>query len=71
MSMPYSAARAASCAGSGAWLVSLGGGGSVRARAGSATARMKPSNPAGSVTRRNRAPSGEETVKVCGVLRGP
>ena len=42
----------------------------VRDRAGSASARMKPSNPAGSVTSRKRA-SGDATTKVCGTSRGP
>ena len=65
--MPYSAAAATRRAGSGG---SLGGGGSVRAPAGSPTARRKDSKPAGSATRRKRA-SGDVTSKVCGMSRGP
>lgn len=48
-----------------------GGGGRVRDRAGSAQVRMKASNPPGSVTSKKLAPSGELTVKVCGVPWGP
>jgi hypothetical protein len=66
--MPYSAAMAVSWPGSGG---ELGGGGSVRDRAGWAQLRMKPSKPAGSVTSKKRAPPGELTVKVCGVCWGP
>ena len=47
-----------------------GAGGMVSDRAGSASARMKPSNPAGSATSRKRA-SGERPTNVCGTSRGP
>jgi SAM-dependent methyltransferase len=68
ISMPYSAARAVICAGSGGL---AGGGGRVREWAGSAAVRMKASKPPGSVTSRKLAPLGELTVKVCGVPWGP
>jgi hypothetical protein len=41
------------------------------AGAGSPTVRVNASKPAGSATSRKRAPSGELTVKVCGMPRGP
>jgi hypothetical protein len=57
--MPYSAVRALSRSTSGR---ALGGGGKVRAFAGSALERKKLSKPAGSVTSKKRAPSGADTV---------
>ena len=66
--MPYSAASAPSRSTSGG---ALGGGGKVRALAGSALERMKLSKPAGSVTSKKRAPSGADTVNVCGTSLGP
>jgi hypothetical protein len=65
--MPYSVAMAVIRSGSGGGVVA---GGRVRLCAGSERARMKPSKPAGSVTSRKRA-SGEVTVKVWGIPRGP
>jgi len=65
--MPYSAARVIMRSGSGGRLVA---GGRVSVCAGSESARMKFSKPAGSVTRRKRA-VGEATAKVWGMSRGP
>src|SRR2546430_8042965 len=51
-------------------ICSVAGGGMARLRAGSESARMKRSKPAGSVTSRKRAWD-DVTVKVWGMPRGP
>ena len=67
ISIPYLAAVAIISSGAGGC---RDGGGRVRVAAGSERVRMKPSKPAGSVTRRNRAWS-EVMLKVWGTSRGP